>query len=74
MDRIDGKTLIQLQRVKLDGSKSEIATVTESSESRSSGFPRMVIKNNYAVISWTNVASNNSLNVETALVDLSLIE
>ena len=74
MDRIDGKTLIQLQRIESDGSKSQITTVTESSESRSSGFPRMVIKDNFAVISWTNVASDNSLNIETALVDLSLIE
>ena len=74
MDSIDGKTLIQLQRIKPDGWKSKVTTVTESSESRSSGFPRMVIKDDLAVISWTNVASDNSLNIETALVDLSLLE
>lgn len=71
MDRIEGKTLIQMQRIQPNGLKSSIITVTESSESRSSGFPRMVIIDDFALLSWTNVNADNTSNIETATVALA---
>ena len=68
MDVIEGKTIIQLQKVKSDGTLSEIITLTESSESRSSGFPRMIIKDNLAYMTWTNVGAEN-LSIKTAVVN-----
>ncbi len=53
---------------------SKIVTLTESSESRSSGFPRMVMKDNQAYITWTKVNEGNKLTIETAIVNTDLIE
>ncbi|MBE9490100.1 MAG: hypothetical protein IMY67_07405 [Bacteroidetes bacterium] len=68
MDIIDDKTIIQLQKVNSNGTLSEIITLTESSESRSSGFPRMVLKDNLAYMTWTNVGKEN-LSIKTAIVN-----
>ena len=68
MDVIEGKTIIQLQKVKSDGTLSKIITLTESSESRSSGFPRMVVKDNLAYMTWTNVGAEK-LSIKTAVVN-----
>ena len=68
MDVIEGKTIIQLQKVKSDGTLSKIITLTESSESRSSGFPRMIVKDNLAYLTWTNVGEEN-LSIKTAVVN-----
>ncbi len=74
MDTVDGTTNIQLQRVDQDGTLSNIMTLTESSESRSSGFPRMAVKDNKAYITWTKVNEGNRLSIETAVVNTDLIE
>jgi len=74
MDTVDGTTNIQLQRVDQNGTLSNIMTLTESSESRSSGFPRMAVKNNKAYITWTKVNEGNKLSIETAVVKTDLIE
>ncbi|TJY33946.1 sialidase family protein [Pontimicrobium aquaticum] len=74
MDTVEGKTQIQLQRVYKNGTLSNIVTLAESSESRSSGFPRMVVKNNLAYITWTKVNDGNKLSIETAIVNTDLIE
>jgi hypothetical protein len=73
MDVVNDNTVIQLQRVQQDGTISEIVTLTESSESRSSGFPRMVIKDNLAYLSWTHVGDDN-LDIKTAIVNTSLLK
>ncbi len=65
---VDNSTVIQLQKVYQDGTLSEHITVTESSESRSSGFPRMVIKDNMAYLAWTNVEEKN-LSIKTAIIN-----
>lgn len=74
MDTVEGKTKIQLQRVFKSGKLSSIVTLAESSESRSSGFPRMVVKDNLAYITWTKVNEENKLSIETAIVNTDLIE
>ena len=68
MDVIEGKTIIQLQKVFSNGMLSEVVTITESSESRSSGFPRMVVKDNQAYLTWTNVGKEK-LSIKTANVN-----
>ncbi|MCK0109659.1 hypothetical protein MWU58_10165 [Flavobacteriaceae bacterium S0825] len=74
MDTVEGRTSIQLQRVAKNGKLSNIITLAESSESRSSGFPRMVVKDNLAYITWTKVNEGNKLSIETAIVNTDLIE
>lgn len=65
----DGKTLINLQKIYLSGEKSEVIIVTETSQERSSGFPRMVVKEDEAYITWTEVGEQ--LSISTAKVDLT---
>lgn len=73
LDTVDDKTLIQLQHVTSTGELSDVITLTESSESRSSGFPRMVIKDSNAIVSWTEVGDNKSLNIKTASINTDLM-
>jgi len=68
MDIVEDNTVIQLQKVGSNGTLSELITLTESSESRSSGFPRMVLKDDMAYLTWTNVGEEN-LNIKTAIVN-----
>jgi len=68
LDNIEGMAVIRLQRINADGSKDSAINVSESSESRSSGFPRMIIKNDDAYLTWTN--SGDTLTVKTAKVHL----
>ncbi len=68
LDNIDGIAIIRLQRIYSDGSKDPTFNVSESSESRSSGFPRMVIKNDHAYLTWTN--SGDTLTVRTMRVNI----
>ena len=70
LDFIEDNTVILLQKVGADGTLSELITLTESSESRSSGFPRMVLKNDKAYLTWTNVGEEN-LSIKTAVVHTS---
>ena len=72
MDIVNDNTVIQLQRVHADGTLSELITLTESSESRSSGFPRMVVKDEFAYVSWTHVG-DDKLSLKTAIVNTSAI-
>ncbi len=74
MDTIEGKTVIQIQRIYQDGKQSKITTLTEASDSRSSGFPRMVVKNNKAYLSWTNVGDKEILSVKTAIIDVAAMQ
>jgi len=73
MDTVNENTVIQLQRVQQNGKLSEIITLTEASESRSSGFPRMVIKDDLAYVSWTNVG-DDKLDLKTAIINTSLLK
>ena len=71
LDSIEDKAVIQLQRIYPDGKKSQVMTISESSERRSSGFPRMTVKDDYAYLAWTD--SGDTLTVKTAKVNISAI-
>jgi hypothetical protein len=73
MDQIGEDTVIQLQKIGVDGSKSAAFTLSKSSVSRSSGFPRIVIKNNYVYATWTDV-NDQSSKIKTARVLLNNIK
>ena len=73
LDQVNNKTVIQLQRINSNGSKSKVFTVAESSESRSSGFPRMAVKKEKVYLSWTEVNGLNTT-VKTAVLNASLID
>lgn len=68
MDIVEDSTVIQLQIVGADGTLSELVTLTESSKSRSSGFPRMVLKDDKAYLTWTNIGEEN-LSIKTAVIN-----
>lgn len=72
MDIVSDKTVIYLQKIHVDGTKSEKIEVTETSDSRSSGFPRLEIFNNDAYITWTEASEPPSIKV--AKVDLNQIQ
>lgn len=59
-----GQTSIKACRVKLDGTFETPFIVSQSSESRSSGFPKMTMKNDTVYFAWTEVGE--SLSVRTA--------
>ncbi|MGY8901857.1 MAG: hypothetical protein ACKVI1_04630, partial [Flavobacteriales bacterium] len=59
-----GQTSIKACRVDHDGAVEKPFIVSQSSESRSSGFPKMVMKNDTVYFAWTEVGE--SLSVKTA--------
>ena len=73
MDMIGDDTVILTQIVNANGSMSNPYEVSKSSESRSSGFPRMAIKNNFAYMSWTNVGDIIK-SIKTAKIDLEQLK
>lgn len=68
VDIVEDNTVIMLQKVDSGGTVSKLITLTETSESRSSGFPRMVIKNDMAYLTWTNAGKENK-NIKTAVIN-----
>ncbi|RIA09830.1 hypothetical protein OE09_1676 [Flavobacteriaceae bacterium MAR_2010_72] len=72
VDTIEYETIIQMQRIDKNGSKSEILTLAKTSESRSSGFPRMVVKDHTAYLAYT-LSGNENLSIKTLAVDLDLM-
>lgn len=66
------KAVIRLQRVHSNNRKSQIITVSESSENRSSGFPRMIVKNDLAYLVWTNSA--DTLTIKTSKINLDKLQ
>jgi len=73
MDSVEDNTVIQLQKVGSDGTLSELITLTKSSESRSSGFPRMALDNDTAYLPCTNVGEEN-LSIKTAVVHTTTLK
>lgn len=70
MDIIGKNTVIQLQKVYSNGKTGKLITLTETSESRSSGFPRMIVKEDRAYLTWTH-AGGEQLNIKTAVVNIN---
>lgn len=73
VDAVENQTKIQLQRIYKDGTKSEVFSVSSTSPKRSSGFPRMVIKDDCVYVAWTD-SNNGSLQVKTVKVQLKHIK
>jgi hypothetical protein len=63
------ETMIKARRIYQDGSFDETIVVARSSESRSSGFPKMVMKNDMVYFAWTE--TGGTLSVKTAYLKLS---
>jgi hypothetical protein len=72
METVNGQTVIKIQRIFMNGTQSKEFVVSESSESRSSGFPRMVVKNDEIIMAWTQVGEQ--LQVKTAIINTSVFE
>ena len=72
LDNVNDNTVIRLQRIYQDGTLSHVVTLDKSSENRSSGFPRMVIKDDVAYFAWTN--DKDGLIVKSAMVQIERIK
>ena len=72
IETVNGQTVIKIQRIFMNGTQSKEFVVSESSESRSSGFPRMVIKNDEIIMTWTQIGEQ--LQVKTAIINTSVFE
>lgn len=71
MDSKEGESLILLQHIKQNGFISESFPVSEIANSRSSGFPRMVINNNNIYLVWTAVGE--TLQVQSVEISLDAL-
>lgn len=72
MDSNEGESLILLQHIKQDGTISQPFAVSETANSRSSGFPRMVIKDDKIYLAWTAVGDTLQVQSVEVLVDALL--
>jgi hypothetical protein len=61
-----------LQHIKQDGTISQPFAVSETANSRSSGFPRMVIKDDKIYLAWTAVGDTLQVQSVEVLVDALL--
>jgi len=67
MEPSGNDTLIQLQRVDINGSKGEIITLTKTRSERASGFPQIEIFGDDLVASWTSL-ENSTPTIKTAKI------
>jgi len=72
MDSKEGESVIVLQHIKQDGTISAPFPVSQTANSRSSGFPRMVVKDDVVYLAWTSV--NDALNVQSAKILIDAIK
>ena len=68
LETASGEATVKACRVNDDGALSKSFIVAQSSESRSSGFPKMVMKNDTVYFAWTEIGE--ALNVKTAYMRL----
>lgn len=69
MDSTNGITKIQMQKIQKNGQKSEVFTLSEVSDQRASGFPKMVVNDGFVFVTWTEVGDH--LQVRSARVNLN---
>jgi hypothetical protein len=69
LESSDEETMIKARRIKKEGPMDEIFLVAKSSKTRSSGFPRMVVKNDNVYFAWTQVGK--TLSIRTAHLKLN---
>lgn len=63
IDIVNNETLIQLQRVYSNGLLGSLITVSKTSDNRSSGFPRLIIKDEIAYLTWTLLGDKKSVQI-----------
>lgn len=72
MNTDEGNTTIQMQKIDTNGAKSNILTLAQTTEDRSSGFPRMVVKNDIAYMAYT--LSGKELSIKTLVINTKAFE
>ncbi len=64
LDTETDRTVIKAQQVSKDGSKGEVFVISETSESRGSGFPQMVKMDNRVYFAWTLPTQDGSTSIK----------
>jgi hypothetical protein len=59
---------VTARRIRADGARSRAETVALTDVSRSSGFPRIVLRGTEVVLAWTDTAGEGSLHTAIATV------
>lgn len=72
VETVEEQAVIQIQRINETGEKSDIMSLAKTSNDRSSGFPRMVIKDNIAYLTYT--ISGKDLSIKTLAVDINALQ
>ena len=70
---MNNETVILMQKIHKDGSKSEVLTAASSTDSRSSGFPRIAIKDQDIILAYTSVLENNT-SIKTKKINLNSLK
>ena len=73
MDSNENDTVVLAQKIHRDGNKGKPFIIAKSSDSRSSGFPRIVIKERTLFATWTDVTSDIS-QIKVVHIDLNSIQ
>lgn len=66
------KSVIKAAILNLDDGVVEDDVLVETASNRNSGFPKIVVQENRLYLAWTNVATEESEYVETAVFELNL--
>ena len=69
LETSNNETVIKACRIKKDGSLDKSIIISKTSNTRSSGFPKMVVKNSTVYFAWTQVGK--TLSVRTAYLKLT---
>jgi hypothetical protein len=72
LEIVENNTVIQMQRIHENGAKSKVLTLAKTSEDRSSGFPRLVVKEDTAYLAYT--LSGKDLRIKTLAVNINALE
>ena len=72
LETVENNTVIQMQRIHKNGAKSKVLTLAKTSEDRSSGFPRLVVKDDTAYLAYT--LSGQDLSIKTLAVNINALE
>jgi hypothetical protein len=72
LEIVENNTVIQMQRIHENGAKSKVLTLAKTSEDRSSGFPRLVVKEDTAYLAYT--LSGKDLSIKTLAVKINALE
>jgi len=69
MNSKEGESEILLHHVNKNGTISKVFKVSETANSRSSGFPRMTIKDDKVYLAWTSVVENPEVKIAEIQID-----